>query len=43
MVFRGEDVDSFASGEGMSSCAPQTNAKRTLVRGANDDLHKFTA
>ena len=33
----------FASGEGMSSFAPQTNAKGTLVRGANDDFHKFTA
>ena len=32
----------FANGEAMSSFAPQTNAKGTLVRGANDDFHRFT-
>ncbi len=27
----------------MSSFAPQTNARGTFVRGANDDFHELTA
>ena len=38
-----EAVSIFVKGNGPSSFAPRTNVKGTFVRGANDDVHKFTA